>query len=170
MLRERYRISPSSAFRSLAYSQVLAPEVLCDFLVPQSDITRTIIDDRPQLRVLPQIRQKLLHTKHTSDEIRDSVFLPLRVQGDVHVLDGLLQDGRQPSRHDGVGEGVLVVSTESGPLRLVWVDTGGGSRELCVDERLVTSNISCAPDRVLAVRHIGNECSQTPSSWHPASV
>jgi hypothetical protein len=75
------------------------------YLVPESDISSTIIDDGPQLAVLLEIVHKSLQSVDTVDKVDDSLFVVLLVQGLPDVVDGFTKNGRESDTH-----GSLIVS------------------------------------------------------------
>lgn len=58
--------------------KVLALEVLGDFLVPQGNVSSTVIDDGSQFRVFGQVVHEIFHSVNAGDQVGDAVFVRLR--------------------------------------------------------------------------------------------
>jgi hypothetical protein len=80
-------------------------------LVPESDISSTIIDDRPQLAVLLEIVHESLQSVDTVDKVDNSLFVVLLVQGLPDIIDGFTKDGRESDTHGSLDVSVFIEST-----------------------------------------------------------
>jgi len=68
-------IKPST--RHSEFRQILSSEVSSNLLVPEGDITRTVISNVPQLVVRLQRVEEILHPVDTLDKVLDPVFVVL---------------------------------------------------------------------------------------------
>ena len=69
------------------------------YLVPESDISGTIIDNGPQLAVLLKIVHESLQSVDTVDEIDNSLFVVLLVQSLPDIVDGFTENGGKSDTH-----------------------------------------------------------------------
>ena len=72
-------------------------------LVPESNISRTIVDDRSELGVALQVAHEIFHSVDTVDEIDDSLLFRFLVKSLPDVIDGLAENGRKSGTHRGLG-------------------------------------------------------------------
>lgn len=61
-------------------------------LVPQSDISGTIINDRPELAVLVQVRHEVVQSVDAADQIENTLLVVLLVEGLPDVVDTLAEN------------------------------------------------------------------------------
>jgi hypothetical protein len=101
-------------------------------LVPESDISSTVIDDGPQLAVLLEIVHECLQSVNTVDKVNNSLFVMFLVQGLPDIVDGFTENGRESDTHSSllvsgvdrkveatyVSEGVLMVSSVCRSVRV----------------------------------------------------
>jgi hypothetical protein len=80
-------------------SSSFLPTIGAAYLVPEGDISSSVIDDGPEFAVLLEVRHESLQSVDTVDEIDDSLFLVLVVQCLPDIVDSLAQDGGQSNTH-----------------------------------------------------------------------
>lgn len=107
----------------------LTLEIFCNLLIPQSDITLAVIDDRTKLRVPTEIRHKSLHPLYALNEVGDLLFVVLFIQSSGGVLDCLSENRRQPNPHGRMSKRILMVSSVRRPRWVVRVDLTFSSSE-----------------------------------------
>ena len=146
----------------MRFADVHTLEVPSDLLVPQSDIGFAVynrksafrggtgdgkdaltINDVPEVGVTRQVGHQTFHPFDTLDEVDDHLFRGLFVQRSDDVVDSLAEDSRQTVTHGGMGKGILVVSSERGPGRVL------RQRGNCV------SQPGYPPRQSLEVTHLG---------------
>ena len=69
------------------------------YLVPESDISGTIIDNGPQLAVLLKIVHESLQSVDTVDKVEHSLLIVFLVQGLPNIVDGFTENGGKPDTH-----------------------------------------------------------------------
>lgn len=67
----------------------LTLEVLGDFFVPEGDVGFIVINNWPQLCISAQICHKCVHSFETLDEIDNTVFGGLLIEGARSIVDRL---------------------------------------------------------------------------------
>jgi hypothetical protein len=91
---------------------------LLAYLVPESDISSTVIDDGPQLAVLLEIVHESLQSVDTVDEIEDSLFVVLLVQSLPDIIDGFAENGGKSDTHGSLDISVLSENITGGETRM----------------------------------------------------
>lgn len=82
--------------------KVLSAEELGNLLVPERDVSGTVVDDRAQLAVALEIAHEVLETVDTVDEVDDALLLGLLVERLPDIVDGLAEDGRETDTHSSL--------------------------------------------------------------------
>jgi hypothetical protein len=85
------------------------------YLVPKSDISSTVIDDRPELAVLLEVRHEELQSVDTVDEVDNSLLIVLVVDSLPDIVNGLAENGRESDTH-----GSLTVNDDRSKSRFAW--------------------------------------------------
>jgi hypothetical protein len=71
-------------------------------LVPESDISRTVVNDRSELAVALQVAHQVLHSVDTVDEVDNTVLVVLLVERLPDIVDGLAENGGESYTHRGL--------------------------------------------------------------------
>lgn len=101
--------------------EVLSSEEACNLLVPERDVSFTIVDDGTQDLVGLQVSHERVHTLDAVVQVDDALLGVLLVERLDRIEDGLVQDRGQALAHGLVGKGEGMVASERWPGWLIGV-------------------------------------------------
>ena len=94
-------------------SAIVRLEYNVAYLVPESDISSTVIDNGPQLAVLLEIVHESLQSVDTIDKVDNSLFVVFLIQGLPDIVDGFTENGGKSDTHGSLDVSVFVVNDGS---------------------------------------------------------
>lgn len=103
----------------------LTLEVLCNLLVPESDIRFVVVDNRTKFCIATEVRHEIAHTVDTLGKVDNAFLRGFCVERSDSVFDSFPQNCWETGLHSRMCERVFVITTISWPRRVIWVDLLG---------------------------------------------
>lgn len=107
-------------------SPLLTLEEPRNLLVPECDVSFTIVLDDSQRGIGMQVVHELCHSLDAMQEVGNLSLFVLLVECLHSIVNGFSEDGGETLSHGLVGKGILMVSSVGGPRWVVGIHTRRG--------------------------------------------